>query len=732
MTENWFFKNRLVVTLIFITVFFVALLFRLSWLQLVQGEELKRKAADARVRDQVLEPARGIVYDRNHLEMVGNSPVKSIYANPDIFSVQFKTVEGENKEEKEKAAKDRVIKQIAALLELDEAGTLKTMNSKQPFAWLKRNVDYETCQKLADILKENSVKGISFVDGTKRSYPRGKMAAHVLGFVGMDPSARGGIEKSYDSELSGSPGRMLTETDAGGRELPQARLQYIPPAPGKNLILTIDQTVQYYVERELDKIEEKYKPARASIIVMDPINGEILAMGARPAYYPDRYTSYPNTVWNFNPATHFNYEPGSTLKMFVAAMALEEGVVSEGDRFNDPGYITVLGKKIRCWDWAGHGLQTFTEGIQNSCNPVFAQVGLKAGKALLYKYIRGFGFGQQTGIDLPGEEMGLVIPEAKASELDVATMAIGQSVAVTPIQLITAVSSLANGGYLVRPHLVMGIEDPESKVVKNNEPQMVRQVVSKNTSSLTTRLLEKVVQEGTAKKGYVEGYAVAGKTGTAEVPGQKGYKEDKFVSSFAGFVPADNPRIAVLVVVDEPKGQLYHGGDVAAPVFQSLARDTLQYLNVPENPNQPRPKAFEKTGEKPPAPAVGGLVRVPGVVGFPLEEARKFLEESGFRPEVAGKQGIAAEQKPPGGSYLKRGETVSIKAATFDKANPPGSVLVPDMRGLTIRRAGILLKDLGLDFSSAGSGLAVNQNPRPGTMAVRGTVVTVEFSPPKK
>lgn len=732
MTSNWFSRNRLAAILILLTIFFIALLFRLSWLQLVQGEELSRKAADVRAREEILEPVRGIIYDRNHTELVGNFPVKSIYANPDIFSVQIKADEGEDKQKKENALKEKVIKQMAAILGIDEANTLKTFNSKQPFAWIKHRVDYETCQKLADLLSEYKVKGIGFVDGTRRSYPQGTVAAHVLGFVGMDPSARGGLEKYYDSELSGVPGRLITEKDAGGRELPQARSQYIPPRPGKNLILTIDHTVQYYVEREMDKIEEKYKPARASIIVMDPNNGEILAMGARPTYDPARYTSYPQQVWDFNPAVRFNYEPGSTLKMFIAAMALEEGVVTEGDRFNDPGYINVLGKKIHCWDLGGHGLQTFAEGIQNSCNPVFAQVGLKSGKALLYKYVRGFGFGQPTGVDLPGEEMGLVIPEAKASELDTATMAIGQSIAVTPIQLITAVSSMANGGRLVKPHLVMAMEDPDSKAVKNIEPQAVRQVVSKNTSSQMSRLLQKVVMEGTAKKGYVEGYAVAGKTGTAEVPGQKGYQEGKYVSSFAGFAPAENPRIAVLVVVDDPKGQLYHGGDVAAPVFQSLGRDILKYLNVPENPDQPLPKAFQKAVEKPPAPAGSGLVRVPNVVGFPVEEARKFLEETGFNPGAAGKQGLVTEQSPAGGSYLKRGTAVSIKASAYNKANPPADVLVPDLMGLTIRRAGFILNDLGLNFTSAGSGLAVGQSPRPGEKAPRGALVTVEFAPPRK
>jgi len=713
------------------TILFVVMVFRLSWLQLVRGEELSRKATDVRASDEVVEPIRGVIYDRNHVELVGNYPVKTIYANPDIFSVRVKTEAGENKQEKERVIKEKTIKQIASILSLDEGQTLSVMNSKKPFVILKQKVDYDTCHKLTDMLNEYKATGIGFIQGTRRSYPQGSLAAHVLGFVGTDPSARGGIERTYDSQLNGTPGRMVAEKDATGLELPQTKSTYIPPVPGKNLILTIDSTIQYYVERELDKLDQTYKPSRSSIIVMDPATGEILAMGARPTYNPAVYSSYPQSTWDFNPAVHFNYEPGSTFKMFVAAMALEEGTIRETDILNDPGYIVVSGIKIRCWDWGGHGLQTFAEGVMNSCNPVFAEVGLRSGKQLLYKYISGFGFGKPTGLDLPGEESGLLIPEAKASELDLATMSIGQSVAVTPIQLVTAVSSLANGGYLIKPRLVRAMEDPVNKALDSYEPQVVRQVVSKGTSSQINRILQRVVLEGTAKKSYVEGYAVAGKTGTAEVPGQKGYKADKYVSSFAGFAPAENPRIAVLVLVDEPKGERYHGGDVAAPAFQTLARDTLQYLNAPENPDLPKQKNTPKTEERPVSAEGSGLVRIPSVLGFPVEEARNFLVESGLRPDVVGKLGLIHDQKPAGGSLLKKGSVVSIWAGEGGKT-PAADVLVPDFRGLTIRRAGIILQGLDLDFRSVGSGIAVGQNPKPGQRVPRGTPVTVEFAPPKK
>lgn len=728
MSADWFKKNRIGFITIIMSVLFIALIFRLSWLQLVKGAELGRKAADVRVSDELLEPKRGSIYDRNRVELVGNYPVKTVYANPDIFSVSVKSAEGEDKKEKEKAARESVIREIAAILALDGEKTFKSMSPEHSYVVLKRNVDYQTCQELDRLLKEKKVSGIGFIEGTRRFYTQGSMAAHVLGFVGMDPSARGGVEKSYDSELTGVPGRIVAEKDASGRDLPQTKSKFTPPVPGKNLILTIDSTIQYYVERELDRIEEKHKPARSAIIVMDPVTGEILAMGARPSYDPARYAEYPQTAWDFNPALRFNYEPGSTFKILVAAAALEEGKVREGDRFNDPGYITVMGRKIRCWELAGHGSQTFAEGIMNSCNPVFVEAGLRSGKSLIYKYISGFGFGRPTGIDLPGEEGGLVIPEAKATDLDLATISIGQSIAVTPIQLLTALSAIANGGNMIRPHLVRAVEDPEKKSVANIGPQVVRQVVSKETSSQLTRILQRVVLEGTAKKAYIEGYAAAGKTGTAEVPGQEGYQAGKYVSSFAGFAPADSPRIAVLVMAAEPRGEQYHGGDIAAPAFHNVAREALRYLNVPENPDLPKQKNIQRPPEKPAAPEAPAMVRIPNVIGFPLEVARSLLEESGIRPDVVGKQGIISEQKPAGGVMIKRGSVVSIWASSPGAAGQSAGVLVPDMSGLTIRRAGSVLHQLGLDLRAVGSGIGVNQSPRPGERVPKGTPVTVEFS----
>ncbi|NTW05794.1 MAG: PASTA domain-containing protein [Peptococcaceae bacterium] len=722
-------KNRLVILLLILSAFFVLLLLKLSWLQLVNGKELSSRALEVRGREVVLEPPRGIIYDRNGVELVINTPVKSIYINPDIFSVQTEISPGESKEIKIRSAKEELLRSIAAILKLKEDDLVKIIDSKKSFVWLKQRVDYDSYKKVAGLVKEKKATGIDYLDETRRAYPQINSAAHILGFVGIDPSARGGIEKSYDSELTGVPGRLLTEKDSLGREVPTARSQLIPPTPGNNLFLTIDTTIQYYIENELDKLQEEYSPQKAIIIAMNPNTGEILGMGSRPSYNPAEYSSYPQEIWNSNPAANFNYEPGSVLKMFIASMALEEGIVKESDYFYCPGYIDVLGIRIKCWNKAGHKDQTFAKGLHNSCNPVIISVGLKTGKSIVYKYLKGFGFGQPTGIDLPGEESGILIPQEKLSEVDLATISMGQSVAVTPIQMLTAVSAIANGGNLVKPHLVGGIENPVSKELKKIKPHITRQVISEETSSQMNKLLQGVVMEGTAMHGYLDGYSAAGKTGTAEVPGQKGYSKGKYISSFAGYAPADNPQVAILVIVDQPSGAVYYGSEIAAPVFHSLGGDVLHYLNIPENPNQPKPSKLKiNEDNKIALTRDNNMVMVPNILGFPLEEAKKILADYGFRIETSGNKGRIVQQSPGGGSYLKKSSSIRIKSAATDSQDL--KVLVPDLRGLTIKKSGLILNQLDLGINVTGSGLVKKQKPAPGSKVSRGTIIMLEFAPP--
>jgi len=571
----------------------ILLIFRLAWLQLVEGDRLREEAMEARMRDVPVEARRGSVFDRNGNELVTSVSVDSAFA----FPPQIKEEDCRPYAEK-----------IAAVLKMDPEEVYKKLSQRAGFVWLKRRMDYDSAQKLKELIKNDKLNGIDLVEENKRFYRQDTMAAHILGFSGDDNQGLTGIEGVFDQELRGVPGRIIVEKDAVGGNIPEAVHKLIPPIQGNNLVLTVDQNIQFFVERELDRIVDAHHPKLAVIIVTNPKTGEILALGNRPTYQPGDWQKYPQAVWDHNPAVWYNYEPGSTFKIITAAAALEEGAVRPGDTFYDPGFIKVADRTIRCWYDGGHGSQTFEEVAMNSCNPGFITVGLRLGKEKFYKYVHAFGFGQVTGLGLPGEEAGIEIPEKEATELNIATMSIGQSIAVTPIQLLTATSAVANGGQLLKPYLVKAVTGPDGKVIKEFKPELVRQVVSRNTSQVLMGLLTNVVSKGTGKNAFVDGYGAAGKTGTAQVVETGGYADGKYVASFMGFAPADDPRIAVLVMVAEPNGGSYFGSQVAAPAFKAIAEDTLHYLKVPERPGVERPKKLFEVEESPGAGAQRGLL----------------------------------------------------------------------------------------------------------------------------
>lgn len=697
-------RKRLTLIFFWAGLVFIMLAGRLAWIQFVQGEELKNKADEVRMRDIPVEARRGSILDRNGNELVASISVDSIYAIP-------KHVENPRK----------VARELSAILDMDENKLYEKLTKNTSFVWIKRKVDFDVSQKVKNL----KIKGIKTVEENKRFYPNGTFASHVLGFAGIDNQGLLGLEKSYDEWLRGKPGRIVVEHDAMGREIPEALHDYQDPLPGHNLVLTLDETIQYFVERELDKAVSTYDPKLAVAIVMDPRSGEILAMGSRPTFDPNNWTEAPKEVWDRNPAIWYNYEPGSTFKIITAAAALEVGAVRPEDEFFDPGYIKVADRTIRCWKAGGHGSQTFEEVVQNSCNPGFVEVGLNLGKDRFYKYIKAFGFGEPTGIDLPGEARGIIIPEKQATSLNIATMAIGQSIAVTPIQLITAVSAAANGGKLIKPYLVKEIIDADGKTVKRFEPEIERQVISEKTSRELKQLLEKVVSKGTGRNAFVEGYRVAGKTGTAQVVGKGGYVKGKYVASFAGFAPANDPQVAILVMIAEPKGGMYYGGLVAAPVFQAIARDTLRYLRIPETPGLEKPREPWEVEQ----PRVE--VEVPNVINYPVEEAERVLKSAGLKVQTSGEGNIVYGQTPRAGARVKSGTTVILELQQASRTDSAKKVTVPDLTGLTIKEAANLLEDLGLYLVPTGTGLAASQSVKPGAKVVKGTRVKVEFRPPE-
>ncbi|MCL2766928.1 MAG: penicillin-binding transpeptidase domain-containing protein [Peptococcaceae bacterium] len=699
-------RKREAYLLILVLIAFLLLLLRYGWVQLVQGEQLREEALNIRSNDVLVEAKRGSIFDRNGNELVKSVSVDSAYAYPNLI-----------KEPLKREAADK----IAEALGMDNEEIYHKLTQDVGFVWLKRRIDYEASDKLKSLTiydqeSKRDYKVAQLLEEHKRFYMQDGMAAHLLGFVGDDNQGLTGFESVMDVELRGTPGRIVVERDAAGRSVPEATHTYIPSVPGQNIILTIDQTIQYFVERELDKIVQSYNPKMAVIIVMNPNTGEILAMGNRPTYSPADWQDYPKSVWNNNPAIWHNYEPGSTFKILVAAAALQEGTSNLGDYYSCPGFFRIADRTIRCWHGPGHGSQSFVKACQNSCNPGFITMGLRLGKDRFYEYINAFGLNSPTGINLPGEATGICISREAVTDLNIATMSIGQSIAVTPLQLTSAASAVANGGVLYQPFLVKAVTDGDGNVIQANEPQEVRRVISEDTSRIMMRLLTDVVLEGTGKSAYVEGYGAAGKTGTAQVVESGVYADGKYVASFVGFSPVPDPKITCLIVVSEPKGGRYYGSEVAAPVFSTLASDILRYMKIPEHLESQR--TVQPRNEPP------ELIRVPNVLFYPVEDAERVLTMAGFRVNTGESGRLVTSQHPVGGDMVPGNTVVVLETADDDQSD---ELIMPDLYGMTIKEAGALLEKIGLALRPSGTGFAAVQSYSPGTEVLKGVTVEVEF-----
>lgn len=560
-------RKRLAVVLFCVIVVIAGLSFRLGYLQLYRGEWLSENATDQRVRNIPVEPRRGEIYDRNGNEMAVSISIESVYAIP----AEINDVEN-------------VAAGLAAILDLDQNKLEKKLKRRQAFTWIARKVS----QEQADRIKKLDIAGIGLTEEGDRSYPNDNLAAHVVGFTGLDSQGLDGVELTFDGYLRGKKGGITVEYDGGGREIPYAKHQYAAPVPGNDLYLTIDLVIQKIVERELDRIMQETRAKSATIIAMQPETGEILALANRPDYDPNRFAEYAPKTWR-NVAISNAFEPGSTFKILTTTFALGQKVVTPDDRFFDPGGIEVQGRTIHCWKHGGHGSQSFKQVVENSCNPGFVTVGLRLGADSFYEYLDRFGLGKVTGVDLPGEAKGIMINKNKVQPINLGTMAMGQSIAVTPLQLIVGVSAAVNGGLHVKPQIAKAVKTKEGEIVAQFQPENLERVVSEEVSRQVREILESVVANGTGKNAYIEGYRIGGKTGTAQKVGQGGYAPGKYIASFVGFAPADKPQIVMAVAIDEPEG-LYYGGQIAAPAFKAAMQDVLRYLKAPEAPVKNRNK----------------------------------------------------------------------------------------------------------------------------------------------
>lgn len=681
-------KRRLVILLLFSLLISFALMGRVFWIQIVKGEDLKGRALDQWTRDVPIEPKRGTIYDRNNNPLAISATVDTVMASPqDIADVE----------------KTAALLATALDMEKDDLEKLlkEAKEKKRGAIYLKRKITEEQ----SEAVRQLDLKGIYFTKENKRFYPERNLCSHILGFTGIDSQGLDGIELIYDKYLKGNPGRIVSETDALSRKLPFGVDKYIPPEDGVNLVITVDKVIQHIAERELEKALAEHDALRGTVIAMDVRTGEILALTNKPDYDPNNFGKFPQKLWR-NSAISDVYEPGSTFKVITASAALEEGVVGLNDTFFDPGFIMVSGVRIGCWYSGGHGSQTFIQIVENSCNPGFVEVGMKLGKERFMKYIKGFGFGETTGIDLPGESKGIFDP-AGVGPVELATISFGHGISVTPIQLITSLCTVANDGKLVQPHIAKALVDKDGKVVHEFPKESLRQVISYDTAQEMKKILESVVTNGTGGRGKIEGYKVGGKTGTAEkyVPG-------KYTVSYMGFAPVDDPKLAILVVIDEPMRGPIYGSTIAGPVFQKLMADSLTYLGIEPN--------------LPPEENNSDILKTPDLRNLFVEDAKKILSQSGLNFRVEGEGYVVTNQVPAPGAQIKKHSTVIIKVS--DSTTNKDPVAIPDLRGRTVKETTDILNAIGLNIEIVGSGYVKKQNPPPDVEVGLGTTVKVEFS----
>lgn len=674
---------------------------RLGYLQFFQNAKLQKLALEQRMRPVPVEAKRGIIYDRNKNQLAVSVNVDSVYAVP-----------SEIEDPQSVAAR------LAVILGLEKEEVLKKITQRQSFVWVKRKIENDQAKRIRDL----KLTGIGLTQEGRRFYPKGSLASHILGFAGIDSQGLNGLEWSYDKYLRGNAGYLIAERDALGREIPEGMEKFFPAKDGNSLVLTIDEVIQHIVERELDKAVKMNKAKSGTIVVMDPKTGEVLALANKPDYDPNRFWQYKPELWR-NDAVFYNYEPGSTFKIITAAAAIEEHVVKPDDSFYCSGGVTVGGHYVKCHLSSGHGAETFRSVVKNSCNPGFIQIGMKMGKEKFGQYIKNFGFGQLTGVEIQGESKGIVRSIKDTQPIDVATNSIGQGIAVTPIQLVTAVSAVANGGTLMRPLIVREIVDPKGGIVKNFNPIVVRKVVSPETAATVRMLLEDVVTpSGTGRNAVVEGYRLCGKTGTAQkAAAGGGYESSKYVASFVGFGPADNPRFVALVMIDEPTAGSYYGGQVAAPIFREIARDILRYLEIPPSASlaQLDSEQQKKKDEN--------TIMVPNLMNLTLEDSKKEIERAGLRLRIVGKGRLSLDQTPAPGAKVAPGTMV----IAYFKDNDSGAqeITVPYVLGKSMREAGTILGEMGLRMRPVGSGITIRQQPMPGAKVKAGTSIILHFAP---
>lgn len=719
--------NRSAALVVIFIIIIASLLIRVAWIQFVRGAEYQKKAYLQQNNGRIIPANRGTIYDRN-----GN--VLAISVNARQVSVNQMTIQKEGEARGNVSEyQERVARGLSEILELDYEAVLEKIKSPGRYKEIARKLDVEVGEKVEAWKKENKIKGVYIDEDVKRYYPNNSLAAHILGFTGRDDQGLVcGVEVALDKLLAGKAGRIVAEVDAKGVELPFEAETRIDPENGYNATLTIDISIQYMVEQALRKVVlEQGVIGGAACIVMDPNTGDILAMASYPSFdlnnpyacpedmdpstwtgnTPESVVILSTTVWR-NKALTDTYEPGSTFKAITSAMALEEGIVKPDSLVSDAP-LPLSGWTIRCWRKTDdHGTETFTTAVKNSCNPVFAKLALQLGIKKFYSYVDAFGFTKKTGVMLTGEATSIIHKDPK--EIDMAVAAFGQRLQVTPMQLITAYSAIANGGKLLTPRLVKELTDEKGNVVKRYDTNVVRQVISEKTSKTLLNILEETVASGGGSNAYVTGYRVAGKTGTAETP--ESQTTGRYVVSFCGIAPADNPQIAILLVLDHPTEGNSSGGRQAAPAAGALIEKILEYKEVPR-----RYTTLDKSKM---------LVKyyVPDLSDMTVEEAMSLLKNNNLSYKIVGDLSDpdvkVYEQMPRPGAQVSKDSCVVIYT---EEKEVKEKILVPNLVGLSLDEAYTALTERGLNMRASSLGIVHKQSISAGTYVEIGSVIEIEL-----
>ena len=631
MNYESIYKRQRIILIISVIVF-ISIALKIFFTQFVDYRKINKLAYDLWSRNLPISADRGLILDRNGKVLAGNITTNSLYIIP-----------------KQIVNKEDASRKLSDILGVSYEEMYKHVSKNTSIEKVHpegRNLSDEITKKIQKL----NLSGVYLLKESKRYYPYRHVLSHVLGYVGIDNQGLSGLEVMYDKYLTGDGGSIKFTSDGKGNKLGLSE-RYVEPFAGLNLVLTIDLDLQLSIENELDIAMSKYNPDNALIVAMNPQTGEILGMASRPSFDNNKYKEYDIETINRNLPVWKTYEPGSTFKIITYASAIEEKVVNIfEDTYYDSGKIKVANAILHCWKHEGHGLQTYLEVIQNSCNPGFVTLGQKLGKDNLMKYIKRFGFGVKTGIDLNGEENGILFKPERMGEVELATTAFGQGISVTPIQQVKAVSAAINGGILYTPYIVKGLNEPLTNAfVYEKKKNLEDTVISSETSSLVRYALETVVANGTGHNAYLEGYRIGGKTGTAQKVNNGVYMSGNYILSFIGFIPADNPKLVLYVAIDNPHNVTQYGGTVAAPIAKNIFKSAVKILNIKKS-SDALPKEYTWLDEK--------YINVPLVINKSLKEARKELK--GFNLNYVGRGDRVVNQMPHGNTLTKEGGDVVL------------------------------------------------------------------------